>query len=313
MDNHIGIAFTPDAITTSCFKKSPEEHILTGLSKISYPFPYDESNFLKEENIVRLANLLLNHFESSHIDVSSASISVESNLSLAKMVKIPFNLNEQEEEKHIQWDLQQSLASDLDEYVYLKSETTFAWESFKEILVIALRKDIIDFFKSLANFAKINLNNLSSNQLAAEVCFKNAYSEKSDNLNLLYRITNNRLESICLLDGNLYMSNYEKINSASPRSLNEIILDRITDYAKYVEENFEYVKDSTTKINQIFIYGMELTDHFKSLLNNNITIPFLTFDPISNLKLSPELKTSLNTIKNVADFVECIGVALDAD
>lgn len=313
MENHIGIAFTADAITTSYFKKDPQEQILTGLDKISYPFPYDESNFLKEENIVRLANLLLNHFESSQIDVSSVSISVESNLSLAKMVKIPFNLNDQEEEKHIQWDLQQSLSSDLDEYVYLKSETTFAWESFKEILVIALRKEIIEFFKSLANFAKLNLKNLSSNQLAAEVCFKNAYSEKSDNLNLLYRITHNRLESICLLDGSLYMSNYEKINSVSPRSLNEIMLDKITDYAKYVEENFEYVKDNTKKINQIFIYGMELTDHLQALLNKNITTPLLVFNPTSNLKLSSELETSLNTNKNVAGFVECIGVALDAD
>lgn len=313
MENHLGLAFTADSITFAHFKKNNEELILSNLDKISYPFPYDESIFFLEENIIRLANLILNHCESLQIQPFAASISIESNLCMTKRIEIPQSFKDKNEIDHINWDLSKGVISSLDEYVYLKTNTCFNHQNFREILVIALRKNILDFFKSLFDFAKIKLSNISANQLAAEVCLKNIVDGQMGNINLLHRITSNRLESICLLNGNLYMSNYEKLKSVTSRSLNEILLEKITSYTKYVENYFEQSDEPEKNIDQLYIYGTELKENLTSLLNKNISIPLSILNPTKNVTLSSDLSDSLNDYNNLSGFVECIGVVLDAD
>lgn len=172
MENHIGLAFTSDTITLSSFQIDSGKRILTILDKIAYPFNYEESIFFLEENTVRLANLVLNTFESLHLEPSKISISIESNLSLVKRIEIPSGLSEEEEARHIQWDLKNSLISPLGEYVYLKTNNIYDRNNYREALVVALRKEIVDFFKRFIDFSKIKLNNLSTNHLATESVFK---------------------------------------------------------------------------------------------------------------------------------------------
>ena len=76
MENHIGLAFTSDAITISNFQINPGSRVLTNLEKIAYPFQYEESMFFLEENLVRLSNLVLNKFESLHLQPTQISISI---------------------------------------------------------------------------------------------------------------------------------------------------------------------------------------------------------------------------------------------
>ncbi len=315
MENHIGLAFTADTITFAYFTKNNEELILSNLDKISYPFPYDESVFFLEENIIRLANLILNHCESLQIHPNSVSISIESNLCLTKRIEIPHDFKTKNEAEHIHWDLGNSVISSLDNYVYLKTNTCYDYQKFKEILVIALRKDIIDFFQSFADFAKIKLKNMSTNQLAAEVCVNNIVNDSSEKLNLVHRITSNRLESICLLNGSLFMSKYEKLKPGVLSSNDEILLEKISGYTKFVENYFEQSENTQRNIDHIYIYGSELNENFISHLNKNISTPLAILNPIKNVKLSQELSDSLNNNNNnnLSGFVECIGVALDAD
>ena len=60
MENHTGLAFTSDEITLSNFQVISGTRVLTHLDKIAYPFQYEENIFFLEDNIIRLANLILN-------------------------------------------------------------------------------------------------------------------------------------------------------------------------------------------------------------------------------------------------------------
>ena len=271
MENHTGLAFTSDAIALSNFQVKSGTRVLTNLEKIAYPFQYEENIFFLEDNIVRLANLLLNRFESLHLEPSKISISLESNLSLIKKIEIPSGLDEKEEAKHIEWDLTNSLISSIEEYLYLKTTNFYDKNTHKEVMVIALRKNIIDFFKSFVDFAKIKLNNISTNNLAAELCFQNSITNSKDNINLLFRINSDRIESLCLLENKLYVSDYEKIKTVSTRSKEEILLEKITNYIKKTENYFEQFYNSTQKINNVYLYGMDIKENFVSLLSKNIS------------------------------------------
>jgi len=313
MKNLIGLAFTADAITIAHFKISPDEQILNSLDQISYPFNYNESNFFQEDNIVRLANHILNHLESKQVQPSSVSISIESNLCLAKRIKIPLNMVGKDEAAHIHWDLENSTITPLEEYVYLKTDSVFNRNGFKEVFVIALRKSIVDFFQKLVGITKLTLTNLSSNHLAAEICLKHASDKYIDGINLLFRISQQRLESICLYNGNVFMSNYEKIKMNSVSSVNEILFEKIADYLKFAENYFGQIDGAASTINQAYLYGSEITEELMSLLNRNISVPISVLNPINKLNYSPEVNKLVGNTNNLAGFVECIGVALDAD
>jgi hypothetical protein len=313
MENHIGLAFTSDAITLSYFKIDSGKRVLANLDKIAYPFNYEESIFFLEENTVRLANLVLNEFESLHLKPSLISISIESNLSLVKRIEIPSGLSESEEAKHIQWDLNHSLISPLGEYVYLKTNNIYDRNAYKEALVVALRKEIIDFFKRFIDFTKIKLNNLSTNHLATELCFQNSMQESNETIDLLFRVNADRLESLCLLDKKLYMTDYEKIKPASSRSKDEILLEKITNYKKKTENYFEQLFSSPQQINQIYLYGMEIKESFISLLSKNISSNISTLNPLNNISLEENFEKDLKDKDEISGFVECIGITLDSD
>lgn len=313
MENHIGLAFTSDAITLSNFQLNPGSRILTHLEKIAYPFQYEESIFFLEDNLVRISNLVLNKLESLHLQPTKISISIESNLSLVKRIEIATNLSAEEEAAQIQWDLNNSLISPLGEYVYLKTNNLYDKNNYKEIMVIALRKDIIDFFKSFIDFTKIKLNNLSTNHLATELCFQNSMKDLSDEVNILFRISNDRLESLCFLDKKLYMSDYDKIKPVSSRSKNEIILEKITSYKKKTENYFEQLPDASKKIDNVYLYGTDLNESLISLLTKNISSKISTLNPLNNISLDDSLDNSEKNEKDIAGFVECIGITLDSE
>lgn len=313
MENYTGLAFTSDAITLSNFQVSSGSRVLTNLDKIAYPFQYEENIFFLEDNIVRLANLLLNKFETLHINPSAVSISIESNLSLVKRVELPNGLDDKEEAKHIEWDLTNSLISSIEEYVYLKTTNIYERNTHKEILVIALRKDIINFFKSFVDFAKIKLNNLSTNSLATELCFQNAVRETTDDINVLFRLNTDRIETLCLLDKKIYSTEYEKIKPVSTRSKQEILLEKITNSLKRTENYFEQILNFPKKINNIYLYGMDVNENFISLLSKNISTNVSTLNPLNNINLAENLSATENNAKGKAGFVECIGITLDTD
>ena len=313
MENHIGLAFTSDAITLSNFQINSGTRLLANLDKIAYPFNYEENIFFLEENTVRLANLVLNKFESLHLEPSTISISIESNLSMVKRIEIPLGLSEEEESIQLQWDLNNSLISPLGEYVYLKTNNLYDRNTYKEVLVIALRKDIIDFFKSFIDFTKIKLNNLSTNNLATELCFQNSMQDIADNINILFRVNADRLESLCLLDKKLYMSDYEKIKPVSARSKDEILLEKITNYKKKTENYFEQLFNSPQQINQIYLYGMEINEDFISLLSKNISTNISKLNPLNNISIAENLNKEEKNETEISGFVECIGITLDSD
>jgi Tfp pilus assembly PilM family ATPase len=232
---------------------------------------------------------------------------------LAKRVKVPLNIPERQEAEHIHWELENSVITPLQEYVYLKTDTVHNRNNFKEVFIIALRKNIVEFFQKLVDFIKLKLTNLSANHLSAEICLKNAFSDNHGKTNLLYRISQNRLESICLINGNVYMSNYEKIKSTSSNSSNDIFLKSITEYVKFVENYFEQIQETSTTIDHIYLYGSELGEELIELIKNNTSVPVSTLNPVSNLNLSPEVNKLVENSNNLTGFVECIGVALDAD
>ena len=146
MSSHLGLAFAIENISYAHFIRDYQKIILDNIGIISYPFDYDEREFFKEENVIRLSHLVRESLTGLQIDAHSVSISIESNLAKLKRITLPPNLDEKGEIEHINWDLTQSLSLPPDEYVYHIAPNHFEYNSIYDTLVIAIQKKIIDFF-----------------------------------------------------------------------------------------------------------------------------------------------------------------------
>lgn len=313
MENHIGLAFTSEAIILANFQVDAGKKVLSNLDKIAYPFQYEENIIFLEDNIVRLSNILLNKFKALHINSPAVSISIESNLSLLKRIEIPHGLDEKEEFQHIQWDLNNSLINPVEEYFYLKTNNVYDRNTHKEVLVVAIRKNILEFFKSLINFSKLKLINLSTNNLAAELCFQNTFKENNEEINLLYKVNSDRIEFSCLLEKKLFMSEYIKLKPTNSRSIDEILLEKITNYKNKTENYFEHLTGSAKKVNNIFLYGMGFQDNFVERLSKNVSTEVAIINPLININTSKNLDNFEMKLNELSEFVESIGITLDSD
>ena len=158
MNNYVGLSFSAENISYAHFIKNEQNFTLENIGIIEYPFQYKENIFFEEDNIVRLANLINNEFKTLQIENASISISIESNLTKLKRILLPTGLSKQEENEQINWDLKQSVLESIEEYVYLITPNYIEFDSLKNVLVIAIKKNIVDFYQRFLKLPKILLS-----------------------------------------------------------------------------------------------------------------------------------------------------------
>jgi len=312
MNNSIGLAFSVENISYAHFIRDQENLILDHIGFINYPFIYDERELFKNDTVSRLTFLVSEYFKNLEIEMYNISISIESNLAKLKRITLPPNLDERGEFEHINWDLSQGLCLPLNEYVYHVAPNHFEFNSIYDTLVIAIQKRVINFFKSFSESAKIKLDNLSVHSLSAELALRNALGNRIEGLMVLFKISQNRLETIYLWNGNYFSSEYEVIKANDfSNNFNEVFLDRIKLKIKQIENLFEQYRRDSSRVEQVYLYGRMVTESIMDLIQKNISIPVNRLNPLKNLTYSESFQNEQHQDTEFTNYVECIGVALD--
>lgn len=310
MNNHIGLAFSTENISFAHFIQR-EKLELDHLGTIEYPFNYQEDIFFKNENIATLAHLLRSSFDTLQIELLNVSISIESNLAKLHRILLPNNIDVDQENDHINWELSESLSLPLEDYVYLRTDNQLEYKAEKDILIVAIQKKVINFYKELVNFGKLKLSNLSIHQLAAELAYQKSFSQQLDGIALLVKIGNNHIESTFLFNGNYYSSNYKRIYSVSTTlSFEQSVVDTIKSELKNFENLIEIHGKEPNMVNKIFVYGQVINQELIDVISNNLSIPVVRLNPLQNVILSENFKQNLPD-EDSSKYVECIGITFD--
>jgi len=312
MHAHLGLAFCVESIKYTRFLKDDQTLILDHLGSVSYPFAYNEADFFTDENISLLVELINSKILSGHDDYKDLSVSIESNLSTMKRIALPENLDKQEEEDHIIWDLTQSLIDPLDQYVYFKTVNSFENENYKDYLTIVIRKKIINAIKIMSDGLGLNLVDVSINQLVSEIALHNYLKDETDGLIAIFKITASRLESTFFWNGNFYSSHYERLLIEDNTDLmGNDLLTKIKSKVKQMENLFEQMTQKQIKIEQIFLYGDTIEEKFINLIKKNMSLVVFRLNPFQNIKKSEKLLIALPSPEESTKYVESIGVVLD--
>jgi len=312
MHAHLGLAFCVENIKHTRFLNNDQTLILDHLGGVSYPSAYNESEFFTDENISLLVNLINSKILAGQNDYKDLSISIESNLATMKRIALPNNLDKQEEEDQIAWDLSQSLIEPLDQYVYFKTDNGFENENYTDYLTIAIRKNIINALKKMSDSLGLNLVDVSINQLVAEISLRNYLKGQTEGLIAIFKIAKSRLESTFLWNGNFYNSQYERLLSEPNTALmGSDLLTKIKSKVKQMENLFEQMTQKQIKIERIFLYGDTIEEKFVNSVKENMSVVISRLNPLENIEKSDKLLNTLPSLEESTSYVESIGVVLD--
>jgi len=284
MHAHLGLAFCVESIKYARFLRNDQTLILDHLGSVSYPFAYNESEFFTSENISLLVTLINSKILSDQHDFKDLSVSIESNLATMKRIALPDNLDKQEEDEQITWDLAQSLIEPLDQYIYFKTINIFENDNYKDYLTIAIRKNIINSIKRMSELLNLNLIDVSINQLVAEIALRNFLKDQTEGLIACFKIGVSRLESTFFWDGNFYTSHYERsLLDVSSVSMRNELLTKIKSKVKQMENLFAQMTQKQIKIERIFLYGDSVEEKFINSLKENISVVVFRLNPLKNI------------------------------
>jgi len=312
MHAHLGLACCVESINYSRFLINDQKLILDHVGSVSYPFAYNESNLFSDENISTLANLLKSEVLTEQSDFQNLSVSIESNLATLKRIALPDNLDEDDENDHIAWDLSHSLIEPLDQYIYYKTTNRFKNDNFTDYLTIAIRKNIVGAIKKLSGLVELELMDVSINQLNIDIVLQNAIKDQTEGLIAVFKIAKSKLETTFLWNGSYYTSHYDRfVSDAMNSSLDLDWPTKIKTKVKQMENLFEQMIQKQIKIEQIYLYGDLIDEKFIKSLQDNISVAVLMLDPLQNVEKSEKLKNTLPGSEEATKYVESIGVVLD--
>jgi Tfp pilus assembly PilM family ATPase len=313
MNNHIGLAFSPERITYARFVllNSKPELKLNQTGAIDYTFPYEPFKFYNEVNVPNIGNLLRQNFDPIENNHATFSVSIESNLATLKRIIFPKDFDEKEQGLHITWEINESLPGSVEDYVYLRTENRLEKESTFEELVIIVPKKVVAFINAVADYAQLKLTNLTLNTLAAEVAFKKLLANDMYEVLVLYKLTSNLIETTILHKGEFFTSFYEPLVSNESSNNDDIVLERLKTRIKTIETLFGQYEFEHSSVDHIFIYGDPIEDKLLEKIRNNTSIQVDRFNPVDNIAKTDDYNTSGDQDVLQANLVECIGVALD--
>lgn len=312
MSAHIGLAFCVDRIYCAGFQTTDQSLTLDRLGSATYPFRYDESDLFAEVALTPLVNHIKSEFATDYNKGTKLSVSIESNLATLKRISLPDNFTKSEIDEHIKWDLSQSLMDPIGDYIFYKTDNVFETTNYKDYLVIAIKKDIIQFFKNFSNQSGFELVDVSVNQLVTELVLSNFLQEKAKGLVVLFKVATRKLESTYLWNGDFYSYHYERlVGYDRPEEFEEALLNSIRSRIKQMENLFEQYKQNEVKVAKVFIYGENITDSLMSMIQQNLNVVPMRLNPLQNIDKSERLIQNLPKVEEATKYVESIGVVLD--
>jgi Tfp pilus assembly PilM family ATPase len=308
----LGIALIDDQLRiVEGHKKSDEfqvSQIAQGRVRQSFNFGvFGDHNVARRfgEDIKRLV-------ETREFQVKDAAFSLDSSMVLIKRIPVDAMLDPKELEDHVFWEVRQFSISPLKEYIVdfesLNSETADQKPGF--ILVVVVRKKIVEFLKQVFKHTGLNLKVVDVDIFSAQRALQLNYDYNQSNRIGLIDLEEKKV-NFCILEGRNYYFSQEvpfpavgndndKWDDSATRliskELRRIVLDN-------------QLGNGVEDLKEIFLYGEAVEDKVLEGLQNSYDVRIDRANPFKKIKLMTHAREELNQERSER-FMISVGAAL---
>ena len=273
---------------------------LQSLKNYSYLPNTAFDNALNPENLTHISDIISNYKTNNHISEFGINFSIPVNFAKTKRVAVPLDAGQQVLHEQIEWELNNYLGSGKSDYKIIKTDNEVIFDNYKEVLMIAIRKDLIENINILTQKLGAELNLLSLNIFSVENYLKaNELAVESEN-QLVFKVGRYHLDTYLYIGGDYYFSFTDSIHNFSTENEEEVkkILMLTKDRHKKCLNLIDQMPFKTEPELKAFIYGNGLNNKIYKLISDNFSdnIAKMPADQISD---TPETDSA---------FIETLGI-----
>lgn len=214
MKNIFGISFSDNGMHLAQFRGDAGVSQFIKSSHFPYPFNFRFDSFIKNENFNKLADLILREKGAGVLDNLEIDISIPYNFAFVKRVSLPKEISGDLLRVQIEWELNNYLPDDISNYkINLGNE--FVFDEYREIIVIAIKRSIINELNEFAHLCEGNLSSVSLNNFAVENYLNRHGLITHEKNQLIFKVNNYSIETHFMLSGEYYSSFLDNINTLS--------------------------------------------------------------------------------------------------
>jgi len=254
---------------------------ITRVTESLLPFVINFDNIQKPSTSLQIANHLTTLASSHGITLTNVRFLLSAKFMIVKKVLLDPSIPKDQIKEFVRAEYSQVLTEPCDNYIIYLPEYKGEINGLKETLTIALKKDLFNFFKKIAEEAKFPLSQMSVNCFAVDDFLKRLFpdqigqrllvnftergyeliiSDEKEFLNFLYKPYSKTLQPIEQLDDDEALSIFDTV-------LEEIQSPGNVDHPLY-------------SISQIYLYGNYFKREWFEILESQFSIPVQMLNPM---------------------------------
>ena len=269
MNNLFGISFSESALHIA----QSQNGTIESVKSVPYVFPFGYDTLFSEKNVIHLADMVARRKKAGGLDELGLSVSLPLNFAHIKKVALPLQAGPEVTQAQVEWELNNHLSDDLSEYKIINTHTEFEFQSYREVIFIAIKKEILKAISKIAELTESQLKQIvPANFVVEKLLLKNKVTTNS----LVIKLEKTVIHSQLFVDNKYYFSYMDSTKTQSPNEdedetqrLFEISKERIT----HAEKILKQLPFGEQKKLDCFVYGDILTPELEKLFANHFNNP----------------------------------------
>ncbi|KPL08422.1 hypothetical protein AMJ86_00535 [bacterium SM23_57] len=277
--------------------------------------PFDIIKHKDNQRVDDLSGIINQAVKSNNVTLERTAFSLDSQMVLMKKVPIDFGLSKVDIKEQVNWEARQFILESINEYIIDFNQLTGEHKKgYQEILVIAVRKAIIDFILKIFSQTNLKIEVIDVNIFSAIRAIRANYECRHGEKIALVDISNDKIMLCFLIGGEYFLSNEfrffdesdekkgafptdEELTKLISKEIRRLILDH------KLGENIE-------DLDRVFLYGEMVKDEVLETLQNYYDVRIDKVNPFRRLRFASDVSVDEAIWARPETFVVSIGSTL---
>ncbi len=232
------------------------------------------------------------------------ALAISDRLAVVKCLPIDRGLQKEEIADHVRWEVEQLVAASGQEYVVDSSYVAMADGTHDRLVVVAIRRPIIDTLKQVGQQAGLRLAAVDLDLFAALRAIVHNHQLAQSKTTGVLRLSSTAATLVLLHSGELYEVCEMALPAGGEAELTSWDEPRAPDLWEELQR-----RGGNGTIERLLVYGSPAPQAFVDKLRPQCTVPVELANPVQRLQLAPGVGTT-GTLLSGANFVAAVGEAL---
>ncbi len=273
----------------------------------SLPLIIDHKSLNQTESINQISKKLVTLIEQNSFSKEKVRFTFPSKFSLIKKIALDSTISSENYNEFIFFELEKIWEEPSENYQIYQLEKVEASEGLTEILILAVRKKVIQYFQDIAEFSGLELDVLTPSCFTVDELYRQLYPDAKGQTLIIgwqrrgYDIIISTPEQFIHYDFKPYntdLNTIEQIDEEYLLSSFDLLLDEI--------QSPPVLDRSLFNIKTIVFYGYHFKAEWLDIIQAQVQLPIKLFNVDTNSAFQLKIQDALLSAENIFQFVEPI-------